>query len=322
MSHRLIITFIILALMIALPVHAQPKSPERTPKTLSTGSGEDMKAPPISILSIIPAQGEPGSAVILSGTGFSVGTTAFLGSTEVPVRFIEAKQLTFTIPDLAPGLYALFLRREDGTTSRTYSFAVQPLKPIATGLAPDSVTACAPPREREVTISGANFKAGSQILFDGAAVRTRFLSPETLSFTVPQVSAGLHQAQVRNPEDTYSVTLALMIDGRPEITGITKGEEYVTYYNLFVDGKNFQQNSVLVVMEESTIEQNVSPPRMDVQRIRVGSSDTINQDRVVFSSCNRLVYQRHPYSTVLKNFQVQVINPDGTESSIVSVSAP
>jgi hypothetical protein len=281
-----------------------------------------MKPPSVSILSIIPAQGEPGTAVILSGTGFSAGTTAYLGSVEVPARLIEAKQLTFTIPDLAPGLYALFLRRDDGVTSRTYSFTVQPLKPIATGLAPDTIDACAPPREREVTISGANFKPGSQILFDGAAVRSRFLSPEALSFTVPQVASGLHQAQVHNPEDTYSVTLAILIDGRPEITGITKGEEYVTYYNLFVDGKNFQQGSVLVVMEESTIEQNVSPPRMNVSRIRVGTFDTINLDQVVFSSCNRLVYQRHPYSTVFKNFQVQVVNPDGTESSVVSVSAP
>jgi hypothetical protein len=281
-----------------------------------------MKTQPVSILSIIPAQGEPGTAVTLSGTGFSAGTTAFLGSVEVPASLIEAKQLTFTIPDLAPGLYALFLRREDGTTSRTYSFSVQPLKPIATGLTPDTIIACSPPREREVTVTGANFKPGSQIIFDGAAVRTRFLSPESLSFMVPQVAAGLHQAQVRNPEDTYSVSLAVLIDGRPEITGINRGEEYVTYYNLFIDGKNFQQNSVLVVMEESTIEQNISPPRMDVQRIRVGSSDTVNQDRVVFSSCNRLVYQRHPYSTVLKNFQVQVINPGGEESSLASVSAP
>ncbi len=320
MSHRLIIALVI-TLTTAFSAHAQPQGPGPNQK-LPSGNTERTKAPPISILSIIPAQGEPGTAVILSGTGFTTSTTAFLGSVEVPARLIEAKQLTFTVPDLAPGLYALFLRQEDGTTSRTYSFTVQPLKPIATGISPDTVDACAIPRERETTISGANFKPGSQILFDGAAVRTRFLSPESLSIVVPQVSAGLHQVQVRNPEDTYSVTLALLIDGRPEISGISQGEEYVNYYNLFIDGKNFQQNSVVVVMEESTIEQNVSPPRMDVRRIRVGSSDVISQDIVTFSSCNRLVYRRHPYSTVPKSFQVQVINPDGTESSLVSVSAP
>ncbi len=322
MSHRLITTVIVLALATVIPAHAQPQEPGGTRKTPSTGTGEGMKSPSVSILSIIPAQGEPGTTVILSGTGFSAGTTAFLGSTEVPAKLIEAKQLTFTIPDLAPGLYALFLRREDGTTSRTYSFAVQPLKPIATGLTPDSIDACAAPREREVTISGSNFKAGSQVLFDGAAVRTKFTSSETISFVVPQVAAGLHQVQVRNPEDTYSVTLALLINGRPEITGITTGEGYVNYYNLFVDGKNFQQNSVLVVMEESTVEQNLSPPRMDVKRIRVGTADVISQDVAIFSSCNKLIYRRHPYSTAPKSFQVQVVNPDGTESSVVSITAP
>ncbi len=321
MSHRLIIILVI-ALSTVISAHAQPQSPGMNQKVPSTGGGESIKAPPVSILSIIPAQGEPGTAVILSGTGFSSGTTAFLGSVEVPTRLIEAKQITFTIPDLAPGLYALFLRRDDGMTSRTYSFTVQPLKPVATGLAPDTVDACASTSEREVTVSGANFKPGSQILFDGAAVRTRFLSPESLSFVAPQVAAGLHQVQVRNTEDTYSVTLALLIDGRPEISGVTQAEQYVNYYNLFIDGKNFQQNSVVVVMEESTIEQNVSTPRMDVRRIRVGASDIVSQDIVTFSSCNRLVYRRHPYSTVPKSFQVQVINPDGSESSLVSVSAP
>jgi hypothetical protein len=281
------------------------------------------KAASINILSIIPAQGEPGITVTLYGSGFSPKTTVFLGSNELPAKVIGPKQLAFDIPKLAPGLYALFLKRDDGMTSKPYNFTILPLKPVAISVTPDTIDACATGHDREATISGRNFHEGSQVLFDGAAIRSRFSSAESLSFSAPPVAGGLHQVQVRNPEDTVSEVLGLVIDARPEVTSVYRGEEYVNYYDLVIEGKNFQQNSTLVVMEERSLEETPSHLAVDVKRITTSAAPATEREQLLYVNCNRLVYQRYPYSTIPKNFKVQVVNPaGGGESSLVSVSAP
>jgi hypothetical protein len=277
---------------------------------------------PITILSIIPAQGEPGTSVTLSGSGFTAKTTAFLGVNEAPTKVLGPRQLSFDIPRLQPGLYALFLRREDGVTSRTYNFEVLPQKPVADSITPDTVYACVSTGEREITITGQNFQKMSQVLFDGAAIGSRFVSPESLSFKVPRVAAGIHQVQVRNPGDTISGALGLFVDARPEIENVTIGEENVNYYNLVVEGRNLQQDTVLVITEESSTEMSGSPPTYDVKRLRSGSMQASERERLVYVNCNKLLYQRYPYSNIPKNFKVQVINSNGEESSVVQVSAP
>lgn len=283
---------------------------------------EALKAPSVTILSIIPAQGEPGMTVTLYGNGFSEKTSVFLANLEIPATLVGQQQITFDIPKLDPGLYALFLRRDDGMTSRAYNFSILPQKPVVSSVDPDSVYSCATGREREVTVSGRNFKEGSLVMFDGAAVRSRFSSPETISFTAPQVPGGLHQIQVKNSEDAVSGVLGLVIDGRPEITGVSQGEESVNYYNLIVEGRNFQQNSALVVMEERSIDQTPSQLSLDVKRINSGMSNATEREQTTYINCNRIIYRRNPYSTYPKNLRIQVVNTDGGESSVVSVSAP
>jgi hypothetical protein len=117
--------------------------------------------------------------------------------------------------------------------------------------------------------------------------------------------------------------LGLTIDGRPEITGVTQGGETVNHYNLIIDGRNFKQNSALMVMEDSSIEQNPAKTTIDIKRVSSVSANPVNQEQIVYVNCNRLIYQRYPYSTTPKNFRLQVVNPDsGAESSLISVSAP
>ena len=293
------------------------------PRLKSTKTSAADKAPPVSILSIIPAQGEPGITVTLYGNGFSPKTTVFLGSNELPAKVIGPKQLSFDIPKLAPGLYALFLKREDGATSKPYNFTLLPLKPVALSVTPDVVVACASNREREVTVNGRNFLESSQLLFDGAAIRSRFSSSEALSFNAPQVAGGLHQVQVKNSEEAVSGVLGLVIDARPEITNVYQGDEYVNYYNLVIEGTNFQQNSIVVVMEERSLEESPTRLAVDVKRITTSATPATEREQLLFINCNRLVYQRYPYSSVPKNLKVQVVNPaGGGESSLVSVSAP
>jgi hypothetical protein len=263
--------------------------------------------PVISILSIVPTQGEPGNSVTLSGSGFSDQTTVFLGNTEIPARVTSSRQLSFEIPKLAPGLYAIYLRRDDGTTSKTYNFTVAPLKPVAISLTPDTVQTCASGREREVTITGRNFQEGSQLLFDGAVIASRFGSSESISFTAPPLAGGLHQVQVKNPEETMTVPLALMINSRPEVTSVSQGEDFVNYYQLIIEGRNFQQSSLLTI---------------DGKRLGSGEGPAGERERLIYFNCNRIVYERHPYDSTVKNFRLQVVNQNGEESAVVQVTAP
>ena len=61
---------------------------------------------------------------------------------------------------------------------------------------------------------------------------------------------------------------------------------------------------------------------VDVKRITSGSGSATEREQILFINCNRIIYQRHPSSSTPKNLQVQVINPDGGESSVISVTAP
>jgi hypothetical protein len=293
---------ILIALLLALPAAAAEIAPK--PAVVRKSQPQQER---ITILSIIPAQGEPGITVTLSGTGFSEKSTVFLGSAELPAKLLGPKQLSFEIPRIQPGLYALFVKNDEATTSKTYNFTIQPLKPVVQSLSPDTVPFCTAYGSREVTVTGKNFQEGAQILFDGAGIKSRYSSPESVGFTVPAVRGGIHQVQVRNPEETVSSPLALLIDSRPEISGITPGADFVNYYELSIDGKNFHQGSVLVV---------------DGERIAAGTPAPGNRDKLIFMDCTRLIYQRHPADPAAKTLRVQVVNPGNEESPVVTISTP
>jgi len=261
----------------------------------------------VTILSIIPSQAEPGMSVTLYGSGFSDATHVLLGPMEAQTTVQGPKQLSFEIPDLAPGLYGLFVRREDGIVSKGYRFSVTPRTPSVTSLTPDKIFSCASDGEREVQISGNNFLKSSQVLFDGAVIKSRFESTEAISFPPPRIAGGLHTVQVKNPGGVLSSSLALFIDSKPEITGIIQGENYVTYYNLIIEGRNLQSNSQVVVEGKSMTPASVNPS---------------DREKVIYVGCNRIIYQRYPYDSAEKNFTVQILNANGESSSVVEVSAP
>jgi hypothetical protein len=261
----------------------------------------------VTILSIIPSQAEPGMSVTLYGSGFSEATRVLLGALEAQTTVQGPKQLSFEIPDLAPGLYGLFVRREDGVVSKGYRFSVTPRTPVVTSLTPDTIFACTPNEEREVQISGENFLKGSQVLLDGAVIRSRFESSGYISVHIPQIVGGLHAIQVQNPGGTLSSSLALIIDSKPEITSVTQGEDYVNSYNLIIEGRNLQSNSTVVVEGKSMIPASANPA---------------DREKVIYVDCNRIIYQRYPYDSAVKSFTLQVLNPNGESSSVVEVSAP
>lgn len=301
--YRTLLTVLVVATLLAFSSLSQGE----TAPGQATRKPAEAKLPPLSVLSIIPAQGEPGMSVTLNGTGFSAATTALLGSHELPAVVVGGKLLSIVLPDLPPGVYALYLKREDGATSRAYNFMLLPQKPVASSLAPDTVSSCSAGKDREVVLSGANFQSGTRVLLDGAAITTRVISGSALAFLAPQLAPGLHQVQVLTPPEALSGTLALFLDSRPEILGVAVGNDYVSYYELIITGRNFQQTSLLVA---------------DGVRIGTRSPAVGDRDQLIYQGCNQILYQRHPYDPAPKEIKLQVVNQNGEESNLYSISVP
>jgi len=275
--------------------------------TTSALFAEDAPDSNPSILSIIPGQTQPGSTVVISGTGFNAESTLFLGIKEIPFQTVTDQQISFVLPHISAGSYALYIRNANGASSKAYSFTVAPVKPSVAALSPDTVQFCSTDGDRSIIVTGKNFLEGARLLFDGALIKGNRLSTEEMTFKVPQVPAGLHQVQVKNPEEAVSSAIALLITSQPEILSVSQGSDYVNYYELNIEGINFQHGSNLLV---------------DGTRIHGGVPSTGNRDRLVFKSCNRLTYQRYPYDRSIKSFQLVIVNPNSEESSTYTVSAP
>jgi len=275
--------------------------------TTSTLFAEDAQGEVPSILSIIPGQAQAGSTVIVSGNGFNSETTLFLGINEVPFKIITEQQISFVLPHISAGSYALYIRNKSGESSKAYAFTVAPVKPSVTALSPDSVQLCSTGGDRQIIVSGKNFLEGARLLFDGAIIKGNRISAEEMTFQTPNVPGGLHQVQVKNPEEAVSSAIALLIASQPEIRSVSQGNDYVNYYELNIEGINFQHGSTLIV---------------DGTRIQSGVPNTGNRDRLVFKNCNSLTYQRYPYDRSVKSFQMVIVNPNGEESSMFTVSAP
>ena len=305
---RMIRTSCLLSLSIICLAWNVEAFPAERPQRVKADKASVKATSAPSILSIIPAQGEPGGKVTIFGAEFGEKISAYLGSVEIPTKVTEGRQLEFTIPPLEAGLYALYLKRSDGALGRAYNFTVIALRPILRDISPQQISSCAEGREREITALGQNFIEGSLLMLDGGVVRSRFISSEAIVFTLPQMPGGVHQIMVSNGPENASVPMSLTIDTKPEVSQVSVGNDYVNYYELIIEGKNFQQNSSIYV---------------DGQRVGGrGGQEVTERERLIFVDCTRLIYQRFPYSPVKKDFRIHVLNPGGEGSQVVNVTAP
>lgn len=306
---KLIIISLCLICMATVNGAIGAERPQKVKAQTAATDGIQQPVPNVpSILSIVPAQGEPGSRVTIFGSAFGDQVTAMLGTVEIPARVTDGNRLEFQIPKLDAGLYALYLKRSDGVVGRVYNFNVLALRPVLESVAPDRVSACAAGAEREITVSGQNFTDSSMVLFDGAVVSGRVVSSQQIVFTVPDAAGGMHQIMVKNDQDNGTLPRAMVLETKPEVSQVSIGTESVNYYELNIYGRNFQQNSSIYV---------------DGQRIGgKGGQEMIEREKLIYVDCNRLIYQRYPYSPVNKDFRIQVVNQGGEASQTVNVTAP
>lgn len=275
--------------------------------TSSAVFAEDNSVAAPSILSIIPGQAQPGNSVVISGAGFNSENTLFLGIKEIPFQTVTDQQISFELPQIPAGNYALYVRHKNGAASKAYSFNVTPVKPSIQALSPETVPLCSSSGDRQVLVKGKHFLEGARLLFDGAIIKGSRISAEEMTFQTPRVPGGLHQIQVKNPEEAVSSAIALLITSQPEISTVRQGNDYVNFYELNIEGINFQHSSKLIV---------------DGRTIQSGVPNPVDRDRLAFINCNSLTYQRYPLDPSVKSFQMVIVNPNGEESSLFTVSAP
>jgi hypothetical protein len=53
-----------------------------------------------------------------------------------------------------------------------------------------------------------------------------------------------------------------------------------------------------------------------------GGQDMAEREKLIYVDCSKLIYQRHPYSPVNKDFRLQIVNPGGEASQVITVTAP
>ena len=125
---------------------------------------EDDSGTTPSILSIIPGQAQPGVIVVISGSGFNSESSLFLGINEIPFKILSGRQISFELPQIPAGNYALYIRQESGAASKTYSFNVTSVKPSVSALYPDTVSLCSTGNDRQISVKGKNFLEGARLI--------------------------------------------------------------------------------------------------------------------------------------------------------------
>lgn len=272
---------------------------------LSTALAAEPSAPAsnLVVFSISPSQAEPGSSITINGSGFRDDTSVWLGGSQLNSRLIAPTRLEATIPlQTSPGQYALAIR--SAKVTRTYGLQVLSLRPTATSLTPDRITICSN-EPQELTVQGSHFTPDSQLLLDGAIIRSRFNSPESISFSIPApLSGGLHQVTVKRGDHT-TTPLALAVLTAPEIHTVTSGESQLNSYQLLISGINFTPQSSLLV-----------------DGAPLAAAGLQQRDRLLYLDCTRLIYQRQPVTSSPRPLRLQVINPNSEYSDAYEITAP
>lgn len=255
---------------------------------------------------VFPAVASPGSPVSIIGGPFEQQVRVVFGDLTLQPANITQKRITFSVPELPEGDYLLFLQQGQEKSAHSLFFRVALPAPGIVSLVPSKIEACVTGAQRQVTIQGRDILPGVQVLLDGVALAAD-RDDDSLVITLPELTPGMHQVQLVNPNGKYSLPVALLIDALPEIQNVSRGEENVNYYELRISGRNFFHNSTLMV---------------NGQPLTPFYPGSLQVDSLSFLDCNTLIYKRYPPSSQPTQLTLQIVNPDGRESAVYSLSAP
>ncbi len=282
----------------------------------------------LELSSVVPSRAEPEALVTLSGGPFTRQTRVLFGALQLQPSVFDAERLTFRVPDLPPGNYALRLRQDGQAAGQGYSFEILELTPRISAISPRNINSCFDSDARRISIEGEGFSPETAVLLNGATVVKRYYASDRLEFILrPGLRAGVYGVQLRNPAGKESLPYSLWINDIPKIYSVERGEDFVNHYEVIVRGKNFYFDSILTVSTPHSELPDVKHRPLILHAHETGPGAlqyplSPQSDRIVYRDCQTLIYQRYPASYQDKELQLQVINPDGKKSAPFTVSLP
>ena len=281
----------------------------------------------LEITSIYPDPAIVGSAVTVIGGPFDSSIRVMINGREVIPNQIDERQLIFVLPEMNAGEYALYLITDQQQAEQTISLRVTLPPPRISSLDPSNIDECSTQEQRVILLRGAYFREGVQLMLDGQILPSTRLSDTEINFTVPPLSAGTYGVKVINPDGSESFPHSLWLNNIPHISDISRGEDYVSFYQLVINGINFVHNSSLIVYEYPVGQTDLPPQQRIVQSqggtaLREQQARKQSTEALIYIDCNTLIYNRHPYSGQNKTLVLRVGNPDGKQTDSYELMSP
>jgi hypothetical protein len=164
-------------------------------------------APQISGVSPSSGPIAGGTAVTISGTGFTAGATVTFGGTSASATVVGSTTINAIAPSHASGSVNVVVTNPGGqsaTLTNGYSYASAPPAPTVSSITPNSGSTAG---GTSVTISGNNFNTGATVSIGlTAATNVTVVNSTTITAATPGHAAGTVNVVVTNP-DTQSGTL-------------------------------------------------------------------------------------------------------------------
>jgi hypothetical protein len=281
----------------------------------------------LEMSSVHPESASAGESVTIIGKPFTPSTRVVIGGHEVVPRLVDERQLVFIVPQLNAGNYALYLLAGQQTSGQTISLNISLPSPQINSLKPSNIDECFTEEERIVTLNGNHFRKGSKLLLDRNVVPSTRTSETEMRFTVPSLKAGTYGVQVINLDGSESLPHSLWLNNIPHIYDVSVGEDYISSYQLVINGKNFVHNSSLIAYEYPVGLPDL-PPQQQIIPGQGSTSFRDDQSRrklsesVTYIDCNTLIYNRYPYSRQDKKLVLRVGNPDGKQTEAFEILTP
>ena len=183
-------------------------------------------APVIS--SISPTQGPTagGTAVTITGTGFTGATSVLFGSVSTPFIVVNATKITTTSP-AGSGSVSVTVASPSGTSNGvTYSYVAAP---VVNGISPTSGPTAG---GNTVTITGTGFTGATSVLFGSVSAAFTVVSATQITATAP-AGTGSVSITVTTPGGTsngvgYTYVAAPVVSSISPVQGPTAGGNTVT----------------------------------------------------------------------------------------------
>jgi len=166
-------------------------------------------APNISSISPSSGPSTASTSVTITGTGFNAGATVTIGGSSCSGAAVSGSTtITCTAPPHTAGTFDVVVTNSDGQSDTlpsgfTYTGSTAP---AISGVSPNAGSDSG---GDTITIDGANFNTGAQVLFDTTAGSNAVVSdPNTISVTTPAHPAGTANVTVKNADGQSATATA------------------------------------------------------------------------------------------------------------------